>query len=303
MKILPVVSVLLGWILLQPLTAIAQINPAAGPDSEETLREQALALEAERSPDLSPVDLHTAAPQNVEYPLLIGVDDAITPAYRIRLADADARVAYFGFTVWGAAYDPKNDWVYFTSGSTLRRWPAGGGGVITLGTITNTSGATQSISGLAFYDGHLYGVKIIGEEAIYRIDPYTLVASIYIDYANNEFDFSGLAVDPNTGYFYGTNDQSNPHGAGLFRINQDGSGTLITPYPAGETDVDGLAISHEGLAYLVTDDPGFIYVYDLIGGAYTVPLPSPYTESGVHAGAAWIWDPPPVVYLPLIVAP
>jgi hypothetical protein len=36
---------------------------------------------------------------------------------------------------------------------------------------------------------------------------------------------------------------------------------------AGQTDIDGLAVSDDGSAYLVTDEPGFIYVWGFAGGA------------------------------------
>lgn len=49
-----------------------------------------------------------------------------------------------------------------------------------------------------------------------------------------------------TGEFYATDDDTTPNGSGLFRINANGTGTLITPYPAGQTDIDGLAVSDDG---------------------------------------------------------
>ncbi|MCB0207434.1 MAG: hypothetical protein KDH89_21645, partial [Anaerolineae bacterium] len=145
--------------------------------------------------------------------------------------------------------------------------------------------------GLAFYNGQLYGVKNIANEAIWAIDTNTLVATVFIDYADADFDLGGFAADPNTGEFYATNDDTTPNGSGLFRINPDGSGTLIAPYPAGQTDIDGLAVSDDGYAYLVIDEPGFIYVYDLVGNAYTTPLDNPWTSAEVFSGGAYIVQP------------
>ena len=61
---------------------------------------------------------------------------------------------------------------------------------------------------LAFYNDVLYGTRNVGEEAVYEISTSTYVASVVIDYNDDDFDFGGLAVDPNTGEFYGTSDDA-----------------------------------------------------------------------------------------------
>jgi hypothetical protein len=137
----------------------------------------------------------------------------------------------------------------------------------------------------------LYGVKNITNEAVYSIDTTTRVATVVIDYVDGDFDLGGFAADPNTGEFYATNDDTTPNGSGLFRINANGTGTLITPYPAGQTDIDGLAVSHDGKAYLVTDEPGFIYVWDFGAAAYATPLNNPWTTSEIFSAGAWINEP------------
>src|SRR5690606_3229681 len=147
----------------------------------------------------------------------------------------------------------------------------------TLGTIVDTAGANQSLVSLAFYDGKLYGTKNIANEAIWEINLSTLVATVVVDYVDADYDFGGLAVDPTTGDFYGTNDDATPHGAGLFKINMDGTATLVEPYPAGETDIDGLAIGTDRKVYWIIDQPGNIYVYDLVTSAFLPPLTSPWT--------------------------
>jgi len=193
-------------------------------------------------------------------------------------------------TVWGSAYDPINNKVYFNSGSTLFEWPVDGT-ISSLGTISDSGGATQVMVGLAFYKGVLYGVKNIANEAIWVINTNTLVATIFIDYVGADFDLGGLAADPNTGEFYATNDDTTPYGSGLFRMNLDGTGALVTPYPVGETDIDGLAINYDGKAYMIIDQPGATYVYDLVGGAYDTPLTNPWTTSEVFSGGAYILNP------------
>lgn len=297
---LVIVTILLA--LAMPLAAVAQDGPPA-PDqpSAETLLEQAKALAAEQSP--VPPDLPSAlvTELDVQHPLFVGVDDTTVPAYQIDVSTNATIQAFVGAQVWGAAYDQANNKVYFNNGSTLYEWPVGGA-FTSLGTITDPAGATQSMTGLAFYNGTLYGVKNIANEAVYAIDLTTRVATVVIDYVDGDFDLGGFAADPNTGEFYATNDDTSPNGSGLFRINPDGTGTLITPYPAGQTDIDGLAVSHDGKAYLVTDEPGSIYVWDFAGGAYVTPLNNPWTSSEVFSAGAWIWEAPTAVTLSVLEA-
>ncbi|HRQ41014.1 MAG TPA: DUF4397 domain-containing protein [Chloroflexota bacterium] len=276
-------------LMLLPLAALAQNGAPTDVDSAETLLEQAIARAAEQEPAAAgPLTL--LSPQNVDYPLFIGVDDVTAiPAYQVDVITNNFLPAFSGAQVWGAAYDEANNLVYFNSGATLYEWPVGGT-INQLGTIVDPGGATQAMVGLAFYNGQLYGTKNIANEAIWTIDPSTLVAAVFIDYVDAELDCGGFAADPNTGTFYCANDTATPHGTGLFIINPDATVTQVAPYPAGQTDIDGLAISNDGFAYLVIDEPGFIYVYDLVGGAYTTPLNNPWTTSEVFSAGAWIWE-------------
>ncbi len=283
-RLLYLLFVLTLILSMLPATALAQ-----DPDSEETLLEQAKARAAEQNPTAPESPSPQFFGEAVTHPLFVGVDDTTVPAYQVNVVTNGFQQAFVGFQVWGSAYDPVNDKVYFNNGSTLYEWPVGGV-VATLGTITDPAGATQSMTGLAFYNGVLYGVKNIANEAIYAIDTTTRIATVHIDYVDADFDLGGFSADPNTGEFYATNDDTTPNGSGLFRINANGTGTLITPYPAGQTDIDGLAVSDDGRAYLVTDEPGFIYVWDFVGGAYATPLNNPWTSSEVFSAGAWIWE-------------
>lgn len=286
--IVPILAIML------PLAAIAQSSTPPDPDSPETLQEQALALEAERG-DYSPLAIgNPSNPLDVTHPLFVGVDDATVPAYQIDPITNDTIEAFVGTQVWGAAFDVENDKVYFNSGTQLYEWPVGGS-VNLLGTIVDGADNPQAMVGLAFHSGTLYGTKNIANEAVWIININTLVATVYIDYVDADYDFGGLAVEPRTGLLYGTNDDTTPHGSGLFRINLNGTATLIAPYPDGQTDIDGLAISQDGKAYLVTDEPGFIYVYDLVAGSYLTPLNNPWTTSEVFSGATWIREPSPSI--------
>ena len=253
-------------------------------DSKETLLEQAMALAEEQSPSvkLNP----PSSILSVTHPLFIGVDDITIPAYFGNPVNNEWLQAFVGYQVWGAAYDNFNDKIYFNNGSTLYEWPVGGT-VTQLGTMVDSLGATQSLVSLAFNNGVLYGTKNIANEAVYSINPASLIITLVIEYVDADFDFGGLAIDPTTGEFYGTNDDTSPNGSGLFRINPNGTGTLIASYPTGETDIDGLAISDTRVAYLVIDQPGNIYVYDLVGGTYLAPLTAPWTTSEVFSAGAW----------------
>ena len=267
--------------------ALAQGNSG---ESEETLLEKAMALAAEQVSGVNNVPTTDALMTQVTHPLFIGVDDITVPAYVGNPGTNEWLQAFVGYQVWGAAYDNVNDIVYFNSGTVLYEYAVSSGIVTQLGTITDTLGAAQSMVSLAFYNGALYSTKNIANEAVYEINTTTLVATVVIDYADDDFDFGGLAVDPNTGEFYGTSDDTAPLGSGLYRINMDGTGTLITAYPSGQTDIDGLAISDNGIAYLVIDEPGDIFVYDLIGGTYLTPLTNPWTSAETFSGGAWIYE-------------
>ncbi len=294
-RVLYLLAIVVMLVSLLPAAAFAHSTtvPGAAPvvddPTNDTLIEQAKAREAEAMPPAPEASGAYAAAPNTAFPLFIGVDDTTISTYRVEPSTNAFQPEFTGFQVWGAAYDKVNNKVYFNNGSTLYEWPVGGS-VATLGTITDPAGATQSMTGLAFYNGMLYGVKNIANEAVWAIDTTTRVATVFIDYVDADFDFGGLAADPNTGTLYATNDDTTPNGSGLFRINADGTGTLIAPYPAGQTDIDGLAVSHDGKAYLVTDEPGFIYVWDFGAAAYATPLNNPWTTSEVFSAGTWIWE-------------
>ncbi|MCU0414672.1 MAG: hypothetical protein MUE91_09780, partial [Ignavibacteriaceae bacterium] len=270
-------------------TVISGLTPAQDNfgESKETLLEQAIALAEEKSPSEKPNP--PSGILEVTHPLFVAVDDITIPAYVGKPATNEWLQALIGYQFWGAAFDVANNKVYFNNGSTLYEWPVGGT-VTQLGTIVDTLGATQSVVSLAFYNGELYCTKNIANEAVYKINTSTLVARVYIDYVDADFDLGGLAIDQNTGIIYATNDDTSPFGSGLFRINTDATGTLISAYPAGQTDIDGLAVSNAGIAYLITDEPGFVYVYDLGTNTYLTPLNNPWTTSEVFSSGTWIYE-------------
>jgi len=258
-------------------------------DSEETLLEQEKARNEEQSPSINFITPSTNLSIQVTNPLFIGVDNATLPTSAFIGTPPDSVSwipAFGGAEVWGSAYDPVNDKVYFNAGTVLWEWPVGGA-INSLGTITDSVGGALSLVGLAFYNGNLYGTRNIANEAIYIINTSTLVATVHIDYVDASYDFGGFAVDPNTGEFYGTSDTP-PRG--LYLINNDATATLIADYPSGQTDIDGLAVSDDGFAYLVIDEPGDIFVWDFVGGVYDTPFANPWTSSELFSGGAWIFE-------------
>lgn len=270
---------------------VATAQTGLSGDLLETIKEQIAAQNAEVQPRMFEYrsekrPVRRSAFLGAVKPLFIGVDDANLPAFFVDPADASATPVTLGQEVWGAAFDADNDRLLFNSGSVLFERTSDGT-VTSLGTIVNGDGAAQSLVSLAWYDGVLYGTKNITTEAVYSIDTTTLVATIALTYPSTH-DMGGLAVDPNTGLFYATDDSTASGARSLVRINTDGTVTAIAPYPAGETDLDALAIDTNGRAYLVPDQPGMIYVYDLVGGTYLTPFANPWTTSEVFSGAGWI---------------
>lgn len=196
---------------------------------------------------------------------------------------------------WGMAYDGASNTLYWNNGSTLFSSPFGPTLTPTnLGTMMFGT-STINFVGLGFKDGLLYATRNIATEAVYTVDPDTLQATQVYVYPST-FDFGGLDFDDTTGILYGLSDTA-PTGSvrGLYEIDYVGmTQTFRAPYPAGETDIDGLAV-HNGLAYYVTDGPNTtqmnFYVFDIASGTQVDTIPSPFTGSGTFAAATWVPEP------------
>jgi len=220
-------------------------------------------------------------------PLLVGPDSTSVAVFQIDPATGlgFSVPAFQGFESWGAAYDQTRNLVYSTDFTDLVTWRPGEATATNTGTITNLGGGDLPLHGLASFDGTLYGVSF-NTDTVYTIDVSTRVATpaISLPSATN---ISGLAADPWSGELYGTDDGLNDS---LVRINTDGSVTPIAPYPPGEDDVDGLTISTDRRAYLITDDttPGEIYVFDLVAGVYLDSVSLPWTDTLGQVSGAWI---------------
>ncbi len=200
---------------------------------------------------------------------------------------------------WGMAYDGSTNTLYWNNGSTLYSSPYGATLTpVSLGTMMYGSN-TVNFVGLGFKNGKLYGTRNITTEAVYEIDPGTLQATLIYQYAST-FDFGGLDIDATSGILYGLSDTPSD-ARGLYEIDLAVPTTILkAPYPAGETDIDGLA-AYGGVAYYVTDGPNTaqanFYVYDIASGQQTGTIPSPFTGSGTFGAAAFIPEPASLLLL------
>ncbi len=298
-RILTILGVLvLGLGLTGAMLVLAQEGtPIPAPDAEEA-RElaAAAALAADPGPLFAPnvrAGVVFTPPAVISAPLFVGADDIALFTYLVDPATAAAHPLYDGFRVWGAAFDPNSRTMYFNHGPNLYAWPLDGapGG---LGVVKHAAtGNNLSFYGLAHSGGALLGTMPLGSaanpEGVYQIDPATLSATLVITYAAPvDVDMGGLAVAPDSGELYGTNDETPQQG--LVRINANGTLDLLAPYPEGQNDIDGLAIG-DGRAYLVPDQPGQIYVFDFATLTYTAPITNPWTTNELFSGADWISEP------------
>lgn len=265
-------------------------------DDDETLREQAAARAAEANPS-GPILSQRAVVDSsalITAPLFAGVDDDAVFAQAIDPVTADSTPLFDGIEVWGAAFDWQDEIVYIITGSSLAAWPLSGSPT-DLGIIYGLDGGvttTLTFVSAAYVDGMLYSTRNIATGAFpeggYTIDPVTLQATLAFTYSigANAADIGGLAAHPLTGQLYGLNDDTDLQG--LVAIDLDGTVTLVAPYPTGQVDLDGLAISKDGRAFLIPDEPGSIYVYDFNTLTYTLPITNPWTTAEVFSGGAWV---------------
>jgi len=277
-----------GFVFALPGIAVAQ-------DSAETLIEQQRARDVEAAGPQSRVGVMLPDAENARGAdglLFIGVDDSTVSTYSIDPIDNTTTPQFLGFEVWGAAMIPAalpgDAVVYFNDGSSLYRWPANG--VPELCCTLTYLAATSSVVSVAYdpVGARLLFTKNISVEAVYALPvvaancPAACDMTQEIVYATTA-DIGGLAVDTTNGDLYGTDDGANDS---IVRFNNDGTLTVIAPYPAGQTDIDGLAYGN-GKLYLVIDEPGDIFVYDIVSGLYETPLTNPWATSEVFCGGAF----------------
>lgn len=229
--------------------------------------------------------------------LIVGNDQSgLATIYDVNPGTGTATPIYSSSTSeakpWGMTYDPGSNLLYWNNGSVLYSSPYGP--ILTptnLGTMMFNN-ATVNFVGLAFRNGKLLGTRNIATEAVYEIDPGTLLATQVYVYPST-FDFGGLETDGTTGVLYGLSDTAPAGGVrGLYSIDTTfATTTFVAPYPGGETDIDGLAVAN-GLAYYVSDGPNTtqasFYIFDVATGLQVGTLPSPFTGSGVFSAATYV---------------
>lgn len=244
----------------------------------------------------------TALAQVPSTGLVVGVDDTTVPVFIDDNPGSGSYDALFtGADIWGLTWDGS---VLHAAEGTAYATYALDGTRTAIGAFSADQGVTTQIfAGLAFdpVAGVLYGSDTSGTttsaspEGIYSIDPATGLSKIVVDLSDpgNLYDFGVLAFNPVDGLLYGTSDSvAGSVGQGLYSIDPDtGVVTGIASYPAGETDIDGLAYG-DGSLWLVTDQGGNFYEYDLTGGTYTA-FPSAFTTNEIFSGAAFIPIPEP----------
>ena len=125
--------------------------------------------------------------------LLVGYDESAasgaSQAWDVNPNDASSTVLWGGgVDVWGMAYDADTKTVYVNSGTTLYGGELGLGSPPLLGTVTDVAGANISLVGLTWANGGLYGTRNVGDEALYAIDLNTFVATVFLDYAEADYD-------------------------------------------------------------------------------------------------------------------
>ena len=195
--------------------------------------------------------------------------------------------------VSGATFDPTTNTVLFTSsgpyadGSNFYSWSRETMTYTLLGPIQTITGELR-IDGLAISNGTLYGDHGITDEngiaGLYEIDLNSLSATLVLTFTNQAV--SGIEADPVTGKIYGVDDGRQA----LIEIGLDGTITETVAYPAGQIDIDGLAIDSNNTAYLITDEPGFIYVYNFQTATYGT-LVAPWKSVDYFSAGAFILDP------------
>ncbi len=282
------ICALIGLSLVSVSMALAQ---GGNGEDAETLLEQSLALSAESGTNPLPSNPFSNYMAGLTYPLIAGVDDTAIGAYEIDPVTNASVQLFTGAQAWGLAYDPTNNTVYIVSGSQLYSWPASGGTPTLIGTITDPGGTTLSMVALAYYNGTFWSTRNIGTEGLYTINPTTAVATFVAPYSvpTANIDIGGMAFSP-SGVLYATNDTATfpGGGRGLVQIALDGTVTFVAPYPAGETDIDGLAVGDDGRAYLIEDDPGpAIHVYDFGTNSYVGTLNTPWGTAETFSAGAW----------------
>ncbi|HEY7090777.1 MAG TPA: hypothetical protein VH518_21955 [Tepidisphaeraceae bacterium] len=170
----------------------------------------------------------------------------------------------------------------------------------------NTTFSATGADDLAFAGGNVYCWTDFPSSTftrgIYRV-PTTPVNSrlvlepLWLD-TSSTYSFKGLAYNPGDGLFYGTNiaDTTGTGGTltpGLFSIDAFGTGavTRIADFPAGRTEIDGIAIGG-GSFWLTEKDRNstniYVYPFDPVSHTYDTTLALDIGDTkALSSGATW----------------
>jgi hypothetical protein len=156
-----------------------------------------------------------------------------------------------------------------------------------------SSTSSDSLSGLAYARGKLYGYRNSSPLGIYEVNTETCALTLVL--ATGSYRFFALDYNAADGLLYGYTEYGSP--TGLYSIDIDtGTMTWVAGnIPAGNSAARGMACGNNKV-YLVSvyGDSGYpMYVYDLAqgpGGTYQ-PMTHPYPTSHATTGAAWTLGP------------
>jgi hypothetical protein len=196
-----------------------------------------------------------------------------------------------------------------------------------LASLTRPSSTTGIVfDGLA-YDTRrnvLYGTRVIGgstgNEGLFTIDIATGATTLAFEYeptSTSIFQIGGLDYDPTTDRIY-LSDDDDTGGRNIFSMDPTSlsSGlSLVTAYPAGVTDIDGIGAGG-GKLYLLSDsqdsastatiegNSGLHRVFNILTGQFEASIASPYpARTTTNAGLGLIDPTGGGAYAPGIPAP
>lgn len=226
--------------------------------------------------------------------LVVGNDQsaATNAMYYIDLGTGTATSILSGAAAqaWGMAYARSTNTLYWNNGGVLREASFSQSGLTpSAGVQLTFNGASMNVTGMAWWNNRLVGYRSITLPGIYEIDPLTGVTTL-LAATPAATDFGGL--DSDGARLYGLNDGTGLQGRGLYSIDTgSNSYSLLAPYPAGDTDIDGLAIGN-GRAYWVNDvGSQDILVYNLTTNMFEASISSPFGTGGIFSAGAFIPTP------------
>lgn len=221
--------------------------------------------------------------------LVVGSDRPEEGMWLLDVSSAEWRPLFSGAGSgsWGLAADDRHRVLYVAEGTFLYRVPFD-----TLVPEIVSYFSMGAMTGLAFSGDTLYGCKASAPRGVYRIDPATAACELLVP-VDDALDLGGLDVNPVDGMLYATADAPSLTGQGLYRVDlNSGVVAFVTGYPQmfgseAAADVDGLAISPAGVAFLVPDEPGDIGVVDLTTLETPLAYANPFLKRASFSGAAW----------------